>query len=229
MVSYGITLNTFTSVFFLMKERLLLLALLLVTVVGAQNNIESNYENRIPRYDNISLDNIHILRLQEASLALGTNVSSLKEDLLVYEEQRANELSQLHGSMDSFQRSIIAQVSALQNSVDRLSDQVDGRPDPAFAVPAEITFPPYMIILLGLNVFLLILVIVLIFWLREQYYVHRVTHAEEHIHPAPPELIAYVKHQFEHSRKLKDIRIELASKGWSPSLIEHAIHAAKEK
>ncbi len=210
-----------------MKKRLVLLALLLATAVFAQNNLDSNYTKTIPRYDDFPLDNIHIVRLQQAASALGGNVSALQGELRSYEEQRSREMSEMRGSLDSFQRSILAQVAALQNSVDSLSGRAINPPE--VAVPAEIKFPPYMLVLLGANIFLLVIVIILIFWLREQYYVHRETHKEEHIHPAPPELIAYVGHQLEHDKSLRDIRMELAGKGWTPSIIEHAIHAAKEK
>ncbi len=203
-----------------MKKRFLLFVLLLATSVFAQQNIQSN----------ISLDNVHILRLQEAAVSLGGNVTELKNEVARYQEQRSQEISNLQASMDSFQRTVTAQVGAMQGSVDGLSSRIDKiSPRPELAVPAEIKFPPYLIVLLGVNVFLLVLVIILIFWLREQYYVHRETHAEEHIHPAPPELIAFVSHQLEHDKKLHDIRMELAGKGWTPSIIEHAIHAAKEK
>ena len=213
-----------------MKKRLLLLVVMLSTAVFAAENLESNYTKTIPRYDDFPLDNIHILRLQDAAVSLGGNVSELRETVEQMEERRSGEISLLTGSLDSFQRSMIAQVAALQNSIESLEDRIDKiSPSPEMSVPAEIRFPPYMLVLLGANVFLLVIVIILIFWLREQYYVHRETHAEEHIHPAPSELIGYVNHQLEHNRKLHEIRMELAGKGWTPSIIEHAIHAAKEK
>ena len=194
--------------------------LLLATVVFAQQNIISD----------IPLDNVHILRLQEAAASLGGNVTELKNEVVKYQQQRSQEIALLQANLDNFQRSMIAQMASVQGSVDALTARVEkSAPPQQFAVPAEVKFPAYMIVLLGGNVFLLVLVIILIFWLREQYYVHRETHAEEHIHPAPPELIAYVGHQLEHDKKLHDIRMELAGKGWTPSIIEHAIHAAKEK
>ena len=206
-----------------MKKRLVFVVmLLLATGVLAANDT-------IPRYDDFPLDNIHILRLQEAATSLGGNVSELRQEMEAFQEKRTGEISELRGSLDSFQRSVIAQVASLQSSVQSLENSVGKLQRPQIEVPAEIKFPPYLIILLGFNVFLLILVIILIFWLREQYYVHREVHTEEHIHPAPAELINYVKHQLEHDKKLSDIRMELSNKGWIPSIIEHAIHAAKEK
>jgi len=210
-----------------MKKRIVLLLLLLATTAFAQENIVSDYTPGIPRYTDFPLDNIHILRLQDAAKSLGGNVSELRETVERMEERRSGEISELQGSLESFQRSMIAQVASVKDSVDRLSTRVEKPPQ--FEMAAEVKYPTYLIVLLGVNIFLLLLVIILILWLREQYYVHRETHKEEHIHPAPRELISYVKHQLEHKRKLHDIRIELASKGWSPSIIEHAIHAAKEK
>jgi hypothetical protein len=213
-----------------MKKSVLLLVVMLAASVFAAENLESNFTKTIPRYDDFPLDNIHILRLQDAATSLGGNVSELRSMVQEMEERRSGEIAQLSGNIDSFQRSMIAQVSALQNSIESLEGRVDSlSPRPEISVPADIRFPPYMMILLGANVFLLVIVIILIFWLREQYYVHRETHAEEHIHPAPPELIGFVKHQLDHNKRLHDIRMELAGKGWTPSIIEHAIHAAKEK
>lgn len=214
-----------------MKKRLLFVVMvLLASAVFAAENLESNFTKTIPRYQDFPLDNIHILRLQDAATSLGGNVSELKGEIKRIEERRSGEISQLTGNLDSFQRSLIAQISSLQNEIESLEARIDKLiPSPEISVPAEIKFPPYMIVLLGVNVFLLVLVIILIFWLREQYYVHRETHTEEHIHPAPPELIGYVKHQLDHNRKLHDVRMELAGKGWTPSIIEHAVHAAKEK
>ncbi len=211
-----------------------MVALLLATAVFAQNNLESNFTKTIPRYDDFPLDNIHILRLQDAAVSLGGNVSALKEEVSVYQEERSREIVELSGIVDNFQRSLIAQVSSLESSVDRLSDRVDNRisglaANPELEVPASTNFPPYMAILLGANIVLFVIIIILIVWLREQYYVHRETHKEEHIHPAPPELISFVKHQLEHDKNLRDIRMALAEKGWSPSIIEHAIHAARER
>ncbi len=209
-----------------MKKGVLLL-LLLATAVFAQSGIKTAPENGVQRYSDFPLDNIHILRLQEAAASLGGNVTQLREENKAWQEQRSNEISQMQGSMDSFQRSMLANVAQIQSTVDAIAKKVDARP--SLEMAAQVKFPTYIIFLLGLNIFLLIVIVILIFWLREQYYVHRETHKEEHIHPAPPELINYVKHQLEHNRKLSDIRMELADKGWTPSIIEHAIHAAKEK
>jgi len=208
-----------------------LLVLLLVTVVSAQEIQRPEYQKTIPRYTDFPLDNIHIVRLQEAASSLENNVQKIEEGLRADQERQSAQLSELRGNIDSFQRSVLANIAALQNSIDTLSARVDGRPVPEYAVPAPTTpqFPAYLVLLLSLTVFLLVIVIILIFWLREQYYVHREIHTTEHIHPAPLELVSYVGHQLEHKKKLHDIRLELARKGWTPSIIEHAIHAAKEK
>jgi len=221
-----------------MKKRIVLILLLLATLAYAQMPYDSVYPNAssdmITRYSNMPLDNIHILRIQEASRNLGGNVSLLRGDLRTYEEKhsadqikQAQELSQLKSNMDGFQRTVLVQLSGLQTNLERMSGKATATPEINY--PAQVNLPPYVIFLIGLNIFLLIIVIILIFWLREQYYVHKETHTEEHIHPAPAELINYVKHQFEHDKKIHDIRMELIAKGWTPSVIEHAIHAAREK
>lgn len=204
-----------------------MLALLLATAVFAQQNLITNTSGEIKRYSDFPLDNIHILRLQDAAISLGGNVTELRNENRVWQEQRTNEISQLQGQMDSFQRSMLANVVQIQSTVDAIANKVDARP--SLEAPAQIRFPTYIVFLLGFNILLLIVIVILIFWLREQYYVHRETHKEEHIHPAPDELINFVKHQFEHQKSLKDIRMQLAEKGWTPSIIEHAIHAAREK
>ena len=151
------------------KSVLLVVIVFLATAVFAAENLESNFTKTIPRYDDFPLDNIHILRLQEAATSLGGNVTEMKTEIQTMEERRSGEIAQLTGSIDSFQRSIIAQVASLQNSIQSLEGRIDKlSPAPEIAVPAEIKFPPYMIILLGVNIFLLVLVIILIFWLRDR-------------------------------------------------------------
>ena len=221
-----------------MKKSGFLIFLFCSLSVFAQVNVpyDSTYPNApgmgITRYSDFPLDNIHILRLQEAASSLGGNVTLLKTDLAKYDAEHKSaqrsldqKLSSLESNIDAFQRTVLAQLSSLQTAMDGKAIQAP----PEVQSPVEITLPPYMLVLLGLNVFLLFLVIILIFWLREQYYVHKETHEEDHIHPAPPELVSYVQHQVEHKRSLHDVRLELAGKGWTTSIIEHAIHAAREK
>lgn len=217
-----------------------LLVLLLASFVSAQVNVpyDSVYPeapaNKITRFSDFPLDNIHILRLQEAATSLGGNVSILKDDLEQYnaghkqaQAQLDSKLSSLQSNMEQFQRTVLAQLSSMQNSMGPVSGLAVAAPQ--VQVPAQTSFPPTLVALLGLNVFLLLVVIILIFWLREQYYSHKETHKEDHIHPAPLDLINYVKHQLEHKKSQHDIRMELANKGWTPSIIEHALHAARER
>ncbi|GEM_PF-2179510 len=228
-----------------MKKRTLLLVLLLATVVCAGNNIETDYQKTTPRYHDFPLDNIHILRLQDAATSLGGNVSELKKEMMDFQKKRSGEIEQLKESMDDMQRGVTAQVASLQNSIDQMGTRFDHATErisgaqtvqiKEIQVPADTEEPPYLMILLGANLLLLIFVIILIFWLKS-HYTHKPASKEEtkdipkeqHIHPAPPELIAYVKGQFERNKKLHDIRMELAGKGWTPSIIEHAVHAARE-
>ncbi len=198
----------------------------LLATIAYGEVVESNF-SKIPRYSEFPLDNIHILRLQEASASLSGNVSEMRDMLASFKNEQNAQMAELRSTVDSLQRSMSERIAGMQTAVDSFAEK--SRAEPAFAVPAEIEFPPYLFVLLGVNIFLLVLIIVLIFWLREQYYVHKEVHTEEHIHPAPKELIDYVSHAFEHKRSLRDIRMELAGKGWSPSIIEHAIHAARER
>jgi Sec-independent protein translocase protein TatA len=197
-----------------MLKRVIVLCILCASIVFAQQNI----------FSDIPLDNVHILRLQEAAANLGGNVTELKESMQEWQTERAGEIQSLRSDMAQFQVS-------LQSQITELKDQVKNMPHPEAQYPAtaQIGLPPYVIALLAVNVILLILVIMLIFWLREQYFVHRETHKEEHIHPAPKELVEYVKGELEDRRSLNSIRMKLIDKGWTPSIIEHAIHAAREK
>lgn len=226
--------------------------LLCTALVSAAENLESDYDRMtdvrlIPEYHDFPLDNIHILRLQDAAKALGGNVSLLKNDLAQYEEQRSAEYRELKDSVREFESRVLTQMQGMQAAI----DEVDGRdpvpvPQVQVPAPAEDDQNTYMVILMGVNIFLLILVIILIFWLREQYH-QKHKHMKEdeehlkqdkereeidfsdHIHPAPPELIDFVADRLKAKTKLHDIRVELAREGWTPSIIEHAIHAAKER
>lgn len=220
-----------------------MLVLLLATTAFASENLESNYTKGIVRLSDFPLDNIHILRLQEAATSLGGNVSHLETKLATYNEQHMREFTRLQASIENMQFTTLAQVAALQTAIDRATQRLDDATDkitgmqaaPTLENPAstEEQMPSYLILLLGINIFLLILVIILIFWIRSHYKPQKETKKEyikeEHIHPAPPELIAYVGGQLDKGKKVHDIRMELAGKGWTPSIIEHAIHAAKEK
>src|SRR3990172_12780588 len=120
-----------------MKKSVLFVVILLATGVFAAENLESNFTKTTPRYDDFPLDNIHILRLQDAATSLGGNVSELRQMVEKMEERRSGEISQLSGNIDSFQRSMIAQVSSLQNSIESLEGRIDKlSPSPEFAVPA---------------------------------------------------------------------------------------------
>ncbi|MBW2970509.1 hypothetical protein KY309_01850 [Candidatus Woesearchaeota archaeon] len=225
-----------------MKKRILLLVLILATTAFAAENLESNYTKGIVRLSDFPLDNIHILRLQEAATSLGGNVSHMETKLAAYNEQHMREFTKLQTSIENMQFTTLAQVAALQTAIDRATQRLDDATDKITGMqvaptlenpaPTEEEMPSYLLILLGVNIFLLILIVILILWLRSHYKPKKEEKEykkEEHIHPAPPELIAYVKGQLDKNKKVHDIRIELAGKGWTPSIIEHAIHAAKEK
>lgn len=207
-------------------KRGLLILLLLAAVACASS---------IPRYNDFPLDNIHILRLQEASRSLGGNVSELKVQQQVYHEQQQKNLADLRANMRAFQTSMLSQMNQIRNTVKNASItaavpvETIPAPPPPPVIEKEEGIPPYFIALLGLNIFLLIVVIILIFWLREQYQTHEKKLKKDHIHPAPDKLVDYVQSELDSGISTHDVRLELAGKGWSPSMIEHAIHAAKER
>ncbi len=84
----------------------------------------------------------------------------------------------------------------------------------------------FVFYLLGVNLILLVFVIILLFYFYKKYIKKRYGVGE--IHPVPEELVDYVYKSLS-KKNPQEIRMELAKKGWSPSIIEHAIDAAKEK
>src|SRR3990167_6075580 len=86
-----------------------LFVLLLASIAFAQVNVpyDSTYPNApgmgITRYSDFPLDNIHILRLQEAASSLGGNVTLLKTDLAKYDAEHK-----------SAQRSLDQKLSSLE-------------------------------------------------------------------------------------------------------------------
>ena len=108
-----------------MKKRTLLLVLLLATAVLAGENIVTEYDKGIVRLADFETDNVHIIRLQEAAGALGGNVSELKREMASFKLQRSGEIAQLQASIDTMQRSWLAQMAALQISIDKLGSKFD--------------------------------------------------------------------------------------------------------
>lgn len=232
-----------------MKRGYLLIVLLLAVGVTAQVNVpydsvypSVNTSEGITRFSDFPLDNIHILRLQEAATSLGGNVSQLQLEQARHLQDQEQELQDLKLTMRAFQLSVLNELQQMRGEIRKeLSnvtvpsvtgavevDTLPSPPPPPVIEQEATTFPTSFIALLGLNVLLLIIVIILIFWLREQYQTHEKKLKGDHIHPAPKQLVEYVKHELEHKTAVAEIRMELAGKGWSPSIIEHAIHAAKE-
>ena len=153
-----------------------IIAILLALAAHAQVNVPydsvyppANTSQGIQRYSDFPLDNIHILRLQEASHTLGGNVSSLQGEQRVFQERQQQELSQMRSEIQNFERSMLAQLHQLQRAVE------DEPVPPTIEIPAPVNngYSPGLVALLGVNIFLLIVVIILIFWLREQYPTHK--------------------------------------------------------
>jgi len=84
----------------------------------------------------------------------------------------------------------------------------------------------FVFYLLAINLVLLVFVIILLFYFYRKYIFKRYGIGE--IHPVPKELVYYVYKAISAGNKLSNIRMDLAKKGWEPSMIEHAIDAAKE-
>lgn len=197
-----------------MKKRIVLFTLLFAALVFADVPYDSTYpaantSANFTRYYDFPLDNIHILRLQDASMALGRNVSVLHDQLADYQAQQANQISGMQASIDSLQRAMNMQVTSLEQTVKKLDKPVP-TPEPN-NTPFNLLFLSNLI-LFGIVVVLLVVV-------------HRKPLSEEHVHPAPPELVHYINS----SRKAEhELRLELVAKGWKPSHIENALKIAKK-
>lgn len=213
-----------------MQKRLVVIVLLLSLAAFAAENLESDFEPGIPRYHDFPLDNIHILRLQDAASALGGNVSLLKNDLHTYETQRSREIQELRDSVNRVEGRLMSQIQGMQAAIDVAAQN---RPNVDVPAPPQQGMPVYLVVLIGINIFLLLIIAVLVVFLLEQHRKQKpkkddAKKNDEHIHPAPKELIEYVSKQLS-KKSVHDIRMELLQKGWMPSIIEHAIHAAKER
>jgi len=198
----------------------------LVFVLLALSVVAQDDPVPIPRYSDFPLDNIHILRLQAASEAIAQNVSSLEHQIADFKQVQTQELSQMRRAFEEYQRTQLGQMKALREQVESAS----GRPAPPREEVPATQYPPALITLLSVNVVLLLVAIVLIIYLRGRYSAHTKFRKElaGHIHPAPDNLVEHVRGQLK-KKSVQDIRLDLADKGWSPSIIEHAIHAAKER
>ncbi len=100
----------------------------------------------------------------------------------------------------------------------------------AYAVP-EVSMKQtnllFIFYLLAFNLILIIFIIILLIFLYKRYV--KLRHGIGEIHPVPKELTKFVYENMKTGKTLGEIRMELAKKGWEPSMIEHAIDAAKEK
>jgi len=152
----------------------------------------------------------------------------VQSELASFEEQQRADIYDMKESLASLERGQTFQLAKLEGEVQKLSNKVDFLM-PEVEKPAKLSAPNYLLVLLFVNIGLLIAAIILIIYLRKRYSAH-IKHEEfekENIHPVPEDLVLYVKAALLLKKSLHDIRLDLASKGWSPSMIEHAIHAAR--
>src|SRR3989344_7497110 len=194
-----------------MKKRMVLFAILLATLAYANVPYDSTYpptntsQNTV--YSDFPLDNIHILRLQEASMALGRNVSVLHDELEKYQTSQANQLSGMQASIDAIGHAMDVRVGSLQQTVKELDQP---------ALVQESSHASFYLLLVS-NIVLFGIVIVLLIVINHK------PLAEDHIHPAPPELVSYIRN----SRKsAHELRTELIAKGWPHAHVENSIKSA---
>ncbi len=190
-----------------------MLLLVFSTIVFADVPYDSVYpevntsnKTKIPRFQDFPLDNIHILRLQEASMSLGRNVSEIQARLAEYEQQQSNQISGMQTSIDNLHREIQARTSTLQNLINNIP------------TPEKPSNTPFLFLLIS-NIILFIVVIILLI------IIHKKPLPPDHTHPAPPELVEYIRI----SRKTShELRLELLKKGWKPAFIENAMKIARK-
>jgi len=202
----------------------LLLAQLVIgeSVFGNSALDQTNETRGTPQYHDFPLDNIHILRLQEASRSLNDNVTSLKNDLFGYQEVQTRELAGLEARMTSMQTDVLSQLRAIQSLLHNSQQQNA----PQIQYPATISIPPHLSMLLIFNTVLILFVLAALFWFKEQQKQTIQVHDEKYTH-VPTSLVDYLqKHMGK--KNLHELRMELVTKGWTPSIIEKAIVLAKE-
>lgn len=193
-----------------MKKRLAVFLLVFSTLVLADIKYDSTYpavntsdKTAIPRFQDFPLDNIHILRLQEASVSLGRNVSALQELLAEYQQGQTNQILEIQSNIGNLQREIEKRTAELQSAINSI-------PQPEQKTP--------FIFLFASNIILFLVVIILLI------IIHKKPLPQDHLHPAPPELVDYIKMSRKNNHEL---RLELLKKGWKPIFIENAMKAAR--
>src|SRR3989344_2624675 len=195
-----------------MKKRSVVLLLVLSTIVFADVPYDSVYpavntsdKEKIPRFQDFPLDNIHILRLQEASMSLGRNVSELHDQLAQYQQYQTNQISGMQAGIDNLRKEFQTRTNTIQSTIQQI-------PQPT--APSKTPF----IFLLVSNIILFAIVLILLT------IIHKKPLPQDHTHPAPPELIEYIRMNRKNSHEL---RLELLKKGWKPIFIENAMKIAR--
>ncbi|MBW3018801.1 hypothetical protein KY329_01275 [Candidatus Woesearchaeota archaeon] len=168
---------------------------------------------------------IILLLLIPFVVAQGVETSIQSELGSVQQRQELYDMKQSLANMEMAQASRLAR---LETNVDKLSNKLDYLA-PDIEQPAQISGTNYLWVLLSVNIALLVAAIIMVIYLRKRYKAHIDTLEieKENIHPVPDDLVLYVKAALMMKKSLHDVRLDLAAKGWSPSMIEHAISAAR--
>ena len=182
----------------------------------------------MPRYNDFPLDNIHILRLQEASRSLGSNVSLMREDLRLFEQQQIREVQNLQTSIAAVEQSLRTQIAAVQNDVQAVSREVRTLQNGGEINVNAADTPEYILFFLGFITLLVLIVIMLLIWSAEKQKQQSRIHDDKYGH-VPVHLVEYVASQLKKKRNLHDLKLELVGKGWTPSVVDHAVDIVKSE
>lgn len=203
-----------------MKKWVLFFLLFILLLLPAVFAVEQ--PTPIPRYSDFPLDNIHILRLQDAAKSIASNVSMLEDEIIDFKITQTEQLNAFRKTLEEYNRMHSQQFRSLE---EKLTQTQVSPPETVETPQAEKKVPATVYTLLSVNVLILVIVIILIFYLRSEYIKKIKKHESEA--PSPDQLIAYVKRNLK-KKNLEKVRLDLAEKGWTPSLIEEAIEAAKK-
>jgi hypothetical protein len=184
----------------------------------------------IVRSTSLPGENVHI-EAQEAEIMASTvqmgevqaKLAAVEQQLgdvkVSSENQRSEAMSQLN--------LINRELGAIKSSVDglRVMQQQLSEIRPALEQPQEIIPPLSLTMLSVANLILLIVAIVLMFWLRNQYKATtKDAHLEEH---AQIHLTDFIREAMHKGASLGEVRRRLVQRGWSEGKIDEAIQEVR--
>lgn len=164
-------------------------------------------------------ENLTVLSLQRLD-ALENKISDFQGQVsalrTIMENQRVDFSTQLQGINRGLE-GLRTEITTIKQGLREIPPQLE-KPQPIV--------PPTSLLMLGLaNLFLLVVVIVLIFWLKAQYAtVKKESHLEEH---AQIHLVDYINEAMHRGASMADIRRKLKERGWNDDKIDEAVQEVR--